>query len=80
VLEKDQIPNLLKRLSNLNYEIHDFEKKLEDRINLKLRVLSELRRYGLREGTGFKAYLDENPVTKLALRELEVKRRRQGSR
>jgi hypothetical protein len=66
--------------SNLNYEIHDFEKKLEDRINLKLRVLSELRRYSLREGTDFKAYLDENPATKLVLRELEVKRRRQSWR
>jgi hypothetical protein len=77
-LEKDRIPNLLKRLSNLNYEIHDFEQKLEDRINLKLGVLSELRRYGLRMGTDFKAYLDENPGTKLVLRELEVKRRRQS--
>ena len=76
-MEKDRIPNLLKRLSNLNYEIHDFEQKLEDRVNLKLGVLSELRWYGLRVGTDFKAYLDENPGTKLVLRELEVKRRRQ---
>jgi hypothetical protein len=61
-LEKDCIPNLLKRLSNLNYEIHDFEKKTEDRIGLKLWILNELQRHGLREQSDFKIYLDENPA------------------
>ena len=75
-LEKDGISNLLKRLSNLNYQIHDFEKKTEDRIDLKVRILNELQRHGLREQSDFKIYLDENPTIKLELKGLESSRRR----
>ena len=75
-LEKDCIPNLLKRLSNLNYEIHDYEKKRDDRISLKLLTLNELQRQGLHEQSDFKIYLDENPAIKLELTAQELSWRR----
>jgi hypothetical protein len=79
VLKEDSIPNLLKKLSYLNYEIHDFEVKLEGRISLKLWVLKELKQFGLTEQSDFKVYLDENPPIKLELKGLELSRRRWGT-
>ena len=61
-MDESQIGLLLRKLYNLNWEISDLERNVQDRINLKLKVLKELREFGLSEFSEFKAYLNENPA------------------
>ena len=60
-MSEDKIRLALNRLENLTWEIAKEERRMAGLVNLKISVLDDLRRFGLKEFSDFKSYLDRNP-------------------